>query len=645
MKLFEYCIVVLLLGVFTSRAEGTGPKAPAAPILKYAESECIVRFNPDVSEKRIREINRELGVSVLSQSHYGQFWRIQVPPGENIQNLLVRYMELAEVAYAEPNYISTAHFLSKDSLFSHLNNKNGTSINIKNAWDLQNDANPKVVVAILDGGIAYEDSGVYKKASRLSTVTFVAGYDFVNNDTHPNDDNGHGTHICELITQNPNNVKGPAGIAYGTSIMPLKVLNAFGRGKHSWIADGIRFAADNGAQIINMGFGGPPSQTLFEAIAYAAQKNVIIIASAGNDSTKGTVSYPAAYDDYVLAVGATGFDEERAPYSTVGLYLDIVAPGSDLSVDQNEDGYPDGILQQSVNSDTLSYRMLEGTSVAAARVSSIAASLLANGFYSEHIRLALQSTAHLGNYPEWNPKIGWGRVNARKALQYRPEPASNITITDVSSLSPWYLLGEAIPITVALANHGVYEASVEVEIITTVGGDTVGKETIPTIVPGESVNVNFVWNTTAKTAPGDHFLKVYAHVAEDEFPANNVVTKKITVRADQHDLAIEGVSPASFSVQSGTSLPIKIHVSNRGSFIEQATIMLSMGDTQIASRTITLQAGGSSLEHFTWNTSGIPIATYRIKATVRSETTDAVEWNNDGSAFIIINGPPKGPKK
>jgi serine protease len=106
------------------------------------------------------------------------------------------------------------------------------------------------------------------------------------------------------------------------------------------MADGFHYAADNGAHIINYSGGGSHSITKQNAVAYAHNAGVTIIAAAGNDYTTGNdPEYPAAYDEYVIAVGATRYDQARAPYSNTGSYLDIAAPGGDLTVDQNSDGY------------------------------------------------------------------------------------------------------------------------------------------------------------------------------------------------------------------------------------------------------------------------------------------------------------------
>lgn len=261
----------------------------------------------------------------------------------------------------------------------------------------------------------------YQQAPDLAATHFVAGRDFVNNDDHANDDEGHGTHVSGTIAESTDNGIGVAGAAFDSAIMPVKVLGAAGYGTYQQIADGIYYAADNGADVISMSLGGgSPAQTLEDAVAYAYNHGVTVIAACGNSNT-ATCDYPAAYDPYVIAVGATQYDGARAPYSSYGPSLDVVAPGGNTGLDQNGDGYADGVLQQTFSDTPIDwgYWFYQGTSMATPHVSAVAALLISTGVTGpDAVREALESTAKDLGAAGWDQQYGSGLVDAYAALNY-----------------------------------------------------------------------------------------------------------------------------------------------------------------------------------------------------------------------------------
>jgi serine protease len=300
-------------------------------------SAVIVRFAPETSRDRRREIVQESGCAVSRWCDPGQVQLVRLPPEESPEQVIRRFETHQAVQYVEPDYLVRASFLPDDSFFPfqwNLGNAATGGIQMQAAWDIQQ-GDPNVIVAILDTGIAYEDFGEFVQAPDLAHTLFVPGYDFVNEDRHPNDDQGHGTHVCGTIAQSTNNGIGVAGVAFGCSIMPVKVLDANGVGGHFALAQGIYYAIEQGATVINMSLGGPDdSLTLREAVAEAHRRGITFVCAAGNEFLGGNpVAYPAAYDEYCIAVGAVRYDMSRAPYSNVGPYVDVVAPGGDVSVD------------------------------------------------------------------------------------------------------------------------------------------------------------------------------------------------------------------------------------------------------------------------------------------------------------------------
>ena len=432
---------------------------------KWVPNEIIVKFKKGLSEDHINQTNRRHGTSVLYTSPFAGFKTIMVPAGKTPRQVVELYNREPDIEYAELNYYAYAFFVPDDPLYSYQWHFNDTlaGINIEQAWDITT-GDPNVIIAVLDTGVAYENFRNFQRAPDLANTRFVAGYDFVNNDKHPNDEEGHGTHVAGTLAQSTNNGLGIAGIAFGCSIMPVKVLSRRGEAPYTTIADGVYFAADNGADVINLSLGGPfDSDTLRDAVAYAYGKGVTIVCSAGNDGAGAPPSYPAAYDAYCIAVGATRYDQTRAYYSTTGSYVDLAAPGGDIDVDQNGDGYFDGILQQTFdrNPKDWGYWFYQGTSVAAPHVSGVAALLISTGVTGpDVVREALESTAEDLGIPGWDVEYGWGLVDAYAALNYYHIPGDfnydgSVDFEDLRTLASCWLGDEPLVDIAPAAGDGI----------------------------------------------------------------------------------------------------------------------------------------------------------------------------------------------
>ncbi|HEY4495985.1 MAG TPA: S8 family serine peptidase [Candidatus Paceibacterota bacterium] len=382
-------------------------------------SQSVARFQ-SVVEKRQRDFRADRVIVKYKGDKNFQVLKLK---SENVDDAITRLTSSEDVEYAEPDFVATAFDFPNDPFYVYQwNFQKISGIDAEEAWTVATGTD--ITVAVVDTGIAYENYGGYAQAPDFSDTKFVAGYDFVNNDEHPNDDEGHGTHVSGTIAESTGNAIGVAGVAYGVSLMPIKVLDQNGSGFYSDVADGIRWAADHGAQVINLSLGGSSGATyLEEALAYASSRGVVIVAAAGNDG-RSQLSYPAAYNQYVIAVGATRYDKTKSYYSNYGPGLDVVAPGGDTRVDQNGDGYVDGILQQTFGATPtdFGYYFYQGTSMATPHVAATAALVLSEGKATTTgaVRKAIESTATDLGTGDWDNKFGWGLVNAYQAVLYDP---------------------------------------------------------------------------------------------------------------------------------------------------------------------------------------------------------------------------------
>lgn len=397
----------------------------------FAPDRVLVKWKVELDPLQVDARVAPLGGRFLQRGVDNAFDVLQVPAG-TVREWVALLSTEPDVAYAEPDFIAWKSGAPNDTYYNpyqwnfydwgQLSNGVASNHGVQgdSAWNTTQGAG--VTVAIVDTGVAYETYGAFTQAPDLAGTTFVAGWDYVNNDSHPNDDEGHGTHVCGTVAQTTNNSSGCAGLAYACSIMPVKVLDSAGSGYHSWIADGIRYAANNGAFVINLSLGSRTgSSTLQSAIDYAwSTKGCVTCAATGNGGKNG-LDYPAKYTN-TIAVGATRFDGARCGYSNWGTGIDIVAPGGDTAVDQNNDGYGDGILQQTFSGGfaNFGYYFFSGTSMATPHVTATAALVKANksSYTNNQVRSAIQTKAKDLGAAGYDTKYGNGLVSAKDALTY-----------------------------------------------------------------------------------------------------------------------------------------------------------------------------------------------------------------------------------
>jgi len=389
-----------------------------------APQQLIVSCNPAVLQGLCTVALSSVGAVVVAVGQ-GAFNLAILPDGVSLQDALDTLRVSSAISSADPNRIligSTAfpqtwHF---------------PAINAPGDATLLPAGAVGPLVAVVDSGVAFEDwqdaSGTYLRAPVFAGTSFAPGWDFVNGDAHPNDDNGHGTAMATVIVGQGTFSSAAipyVGPAAGATILPIKVLDANNQGTEFWLAEGIRYAVQAGAQVINLSLDFArnyiPGATMRDAIAAARDAGVVVVGASGNTGRR--VLYPAAFPD-VISVGAFRLDAVNGyavtGYSNSGEALDLVGPGGVTDQDVNGDGLWDGVLAQAFppgSPTDISWWLFAGTSPATAHVSAAAAAAIANGATPAEVRPLLQATAVSLSQddPIWDPTFGAGRVRAGKA--------------------------------------------------------------------------------------------------------------------------------------------------------------------------------------------------------------------------------------
>jgi len=357
---------------------------------KVSTNEIIVKFKPLANESTRLKVKKELGGTLKTKINPIRIEVLKVPDGA-VDNFVKAYKKSPYVEYAEPNAVAEKTGITNDpSLPSQwgLYSIDAAQSGGDSAWDITSGSS-SVKIAILDTGIDPNHADLQGKIIATSNFT---------DSSSSADVDGHGTHVAGIAAAATNNGIGVAGTGYNSSLMNGKVLGDTGSGYYSWIANGIVWAADNGAQVINMSLGGSSSSTaLQDAINYAWQKGVVVVAAAGNSSSSSP-SYPAYYTN-VIAVAAIDSNNNKASWSNYGNWVDVAAPG--VSIYSSYKG---------------SYANLSGTSMASPFVAGLAGLVWGKGDCSTNtcVRSKIESTADsiAGTGSYWT----YGKINAYKAV-------------------------------------------------------------------------------------------------------------------------------------------------------------------------------------------------------------------------------------
>jgi serine protease len=444
--------------------------ASDAPRERYERGAVIVKFRDGTESARAATV-QSVGGRDLRRPAWADFDLLTIAMDADPEAVTAALAARPDVEYAQARYRNYAMFKPNDEHYAL--QWNFPAIDMERAWDINPGATSSVTVAVLDSGVAFRNALVEYRATAfrleaggpvypaLGTITvpfaaatdfgdasrFVTPRDFIWNDDLPLDLDGHGTHVAGTIGQATNNGIGVAGMAFNVRIMPVKVIadlwdfifDSPGDGTDDTVARGIRYAADNGAHVINMSIGregGGAATAVEDAVRYAVSRGVFVVIAAGNDGSGAnrpsrTAEFAARIDGAV-AVGAVGRGLNRPAYSTTGSYVELSAPGGD----QRLFGGEGGILQQSVDQDLAAtftlppalfraprfdafrYYYLQGTSMAAPHVAGFAALLRQQGLTNPAaIEAAMKQFATDRGPAGRDDEYGVGLINPRATLR------------------------------------------------------------------------------------------------------------------------------------------------------------------------------------------------------------------------------------
>jgi len=381
----------------------------SAPASGFVSGQILVKPSKTASESAVQSALRANSAREIGKIKQLNVRIVQVP-SQAEQRVISALSKNPNFEFAEPDYIANIILVPNDPYYSsyqwHL-----PKIAAPVAWDATT-GNASVKVAIVDSGV---ESSHPDLSGRV-----LLGYDFVNNDPDPSDDNGHGTAVAATAAAKGNDGVGTAGVAWNVAILPVKTMNSAGSGSYSAIANGITYSADQGAKIINLSLGGTQaSTTLQNAVAYAWNKGSLLVAAAGNNGTNQTV-YPAAYPN-VIAVSATTRSDALASFSSYGSFVDLSAPGQDITTSWINSGYT----------------TISGTSFSSPLVAGTAALALSQNPSLSNSQLSSILTKNVDDLGASGYDIffGAGRLNAQKVVA-NANPVQDTTPPSTSVTNP-----------------------------------------------------------------------------------------------------------------------------------------------------------------------------------------------------------------
>lgn len=459
------------------------------------------------------------------------------------------------------------------------------------AWNFG--AGAGVIVAVVDTGVDYTHPDI--AANLWTDGQGNYGYNFVTNTTNPMDGFGHGTHVAGTIAAVGNNGLGVIGVAYQARVMAVKVLDDVdGTGAYSAIVQGITWAADHGAQVMNLSFGGPsdPGNVMEDAIQYAYQMGVVIVAAAGNNAADLGIQplYPAIYPQ-VITVSASDWNDQLAYFSNYGTKIDVGAPGLDV-LSLKPLGTCNLCLMEPASAILGNYMHISGTSMATPHVAGLAALILSqnSGYTNEQVRQAIRQSADTVDGSGFTEAFGYGRINAGRAL----DAFAPLTVTLTSPAqgavfsSPISVTGSAIG-----SNFASYTLDYAPAQADTSSNPPSGVAQWTTFVQSNQPVANGTLGVLdPSTIPqGNYWVRLSVT------DSAGVIYRSMVSIVVQFSAITQPAPPSAtyFAVTSGTSIPIQIQGTAGGSGFQSYTLSWAEGVSPTAGWSttgITLTGGG-----------------------------------------------------
>jgi subtilisin family serine protease len=491
----------------SSEPTASGQAQPQAQVAQYKSGEVLIKFKDTVSTASINQLFSNVGLTIQKRYDHIGVYKSSINVAKTVLKVIEECNADPNVEYAEPNYVYHTFVVPNDPRFSSLYGMD--NIDAPEAWDIQT-GSKSVIVGVIDTGAdqdhedleanIWQNSGEFGGGKENNNVDddgngYVddfQGWDFINNDNDPFDDNQHGTHVSGTVGAVGNNGKGVVGVNWNVSIMPLKFLASDGSGTTDDAVEAILYATNMGAKVLSNSWGGGGfSRALEDAIKFANQNGVLFVAAAGNDFSNNDSfpTYPANYEtDNLISVAASTSNDGLAGFSNFGKKtVDLAAPGSNIlsSLPNNR------------------YGNLSGTSMATPHVSGAAALVWAQypSLTMNEVKIRILGSVDRNSKLADRVATG-GRLNVNKALSTNPIIANTTRLENtLDEVGPYIVETDIIDDVSVQSATLTYQVSGQAAVA--VAMTSTGNARYRGEIPGQSLGSTIVYFVKATDGDGN----------------------------------------------------------------------------------------------------------------------------------------------